>query len=164
MAFYAEYFKYIESVVLVDHSLYHYYQRATSVTHVFNPTSKLGVQKACYILNKFSSLARETSIDAKCYEPDMARRWIGLILNQTKNVWNKKSPMKMKEKRAFLLWAIKEANIKAALNQMQYVRYSRVERVILWAIEHNNIFLLSCYGICYNVARNMRDKIKKIIR
>lgn len=159
--FYAEYFKFIKSAVLIDFPLYHYYQRRNSVMHVYNPASKLGVQKSCYILDKFLKIASETEIDAELYEPSIARRYVGLILNQAKNIWNKKNPLKIREKNEFIEWAIKEANINATLKTMR-CSFSKTEQIILWAIEHNNIFLLSGYGILYNTMRNVRNKIRKI--
>ena len=72
--FYAEYFKFIKSAALIDLPLYHYYQRNNSVMHVYNPASKLGVQKSCYILDEFLRIVRETKIDAALYEPRMAKR------------------------------------------------------------------------------------------
>ena len=93
--FYAEYFKVIKTVALLDFPLYHYYQRKNSTMHVYNPASKLGVQKSCYILDKFLKIANETKVDAEFYEPNMGKRYEGIILNQVKNIWNKKNPFKL---------------------------------------------------------------------
>lgn len=160
--FYADYFKYVKSITLIDFPLYHYYQRNNSVMHVYNPASKLGVQKSCYILDKFFKTASQTEIDATLYEPNMAKRYVGLILNQAKNVWNKKNPLRVKEKYKFIAWAIKEANISDTLKKIQYVDFEKTEQLMLWAIRHNNIFFLSVYGICYNIMRDLRNGIRRM--
>lgn len=159
--FYAEYFKYVRTISLTNLSLYHYYQRNTSMTHVYNPASELGVKKSCYILDEFLKIASETGISTEYYESNMARRYVGLVLNQTKNVWNKKSPLRLKEKLEFIKWVIREVNINETLKKFQYVHWGKTEQMILWAIEHNDIFFLSVYGFCYNVARDMKTKIKE---
>lgn len=160
--FYAEYFKNIKSVMLVDLPLYHYYLRSDSVTHIYNPASKLGVQKSCYILDKILKLASETEINTERYEPYMAKRYIGLVLNQVKNVWDKRNLLKKKEKCEFIEWTIKETNTNSKIQSMRYSNMGKVEKIMLWAIVHNVIFLLSGYGVCYNTIRDVRNWIRRL--
>ena len=108
--FFAEYFKYVNTIVLISEPLYHYYQRKNSATNMFIPTSILGVKKSFYILEKFMSLAQMSKIDKNLYEPWMARRYIGLILNQSKNVWDKRNGLNLLKKKQILLLALNEVN------------------------------------------------------
>ncbi len=77
---------------------------------MFIPTSILGVKKSFYILEKFMSLAQMSKIDKNLYEPWMARRYIGLILNQSKNVWDKRNGLNLLKKKQILLLALNEVN------------------------------------------------------
>lgn len=160
--FYASYFKYVKSVNIIEEPLYHYYQRKDSLMHVYNPATKLGVQKSCYILNRFLCIANETEIDGELYEDRMVKRYVGLVLNQVKNVCNDKNPMKINEKYEFMKWVIKEVDLKEMLEKHRNVKLDVMNKIMSQAIENNNIFLLFGYGICYNMIRNMKKVIKKI--
>jgi glycosyltransferase involved in cell wall biosynthesis len=158
--FYAEYFKYVKTVMLVDDPLYHYYQRNNSVMHVFNPASMLGVKKSGYILKKFMDIARDTDISAEIYEPWMAKRFLNMTLNCSKNVWDKQNPMRISEKTDFIKAAINQSNIADVLEQFRYVKFSDFEKIMQFAIKHKLVFIISLYGIGYNWARDIRNKIR----
>jgi glycosyltransferase EpsH len=158
--FYAEYFKYIKKIMLIDEPLYHYYQRKNSVMHVFNPASMLGVKKSGYILKKFMDIARDTDISAEIYEPWMAKRFLNMTLNCSKNVWDKQNPMRISEKTDFIKASINQSNIADELEQFRYVKFSNFEKIMQFAIKHKLVIIISLYGIGYNWARDVRNKIR----
>lgn len=158
--FYAEYFQHVHSIAIVSKPLYHYYQRSNSAMHQFIPTSKLGVEKSCYILNRFEEIAKSTANGTLDYQPYLRKRYIGLILNQAKNVWNRQSPLRCREKSTFLRTAIRESEIGRILMRYQHGALPWYDRFWLHAIQHENIMLISVYGITYNILRDVRNRIK----
>lgn len=159
--FYAEYFRYIKSITIVNDALYHYFQRENSAMHVFKPASLLGIQKSVYILDKFLTLARQTSINNALYEPWMARRYMGLVLNQVKNVWNKQSPLSISEKKGFIKMVLRETDICSIIRQFRKTNFTKLDQILLGAIKKKRVLILSFYGIAYNVIRDLKNMITK---
>lgn len=160
--FYADYFRKVSSVRVIQEPLYHYYQRESSLMHEFKPASQIGIQKSIYILNKFHSIAGEMSIDSTIYEPYLYKRYLGLVLNVSKNVWNKKNKTPVKEKKKLIKYSLEWNDITKVLREMNNKNLGIIEQFWTNVIRNSNIAILSLYGIMYNCLRNVRDFLREL--
>lgn len=159
--FYTEYCKYVSNIYLTNNTLYHYNQNPESLTHTFRPTTLLGITKSIYILNKWLSLVRNSNIEKSKYEPLIAKRYLNFVLNQSKNVWNMKNPSKVKEKKSLVLKSILMVKLEEKLKDFEYLEFSIMERLLLWAITHKKMYIISIYSILYNLLRDLRNFIRR---
>lgn len=158
--FYAAYFMYISSMKVIDIPLYHYYQRNSSLTHTYRQPTELGIEKSIYILDKFSERFYQTSIDHSCCSSYLIKRYLGVVFNASKNVWNKECLLKNSQKKDFILLALNKVQIENKLNKLDIKCLDYKSRIMYGIIRSKNIFLLSLYGIAYNIMKSIRDTLK----
>lgn len=160
--FYADYFRFVRLLVVIDDHLYHYYRRSGSLTHIFNPTTELGIKKSAYILNRFNELARLTPIDKSLYAPYMLKRLIGQVLNVSKNQWDKRNRSGIKQKASMIKLSIKLSNVKDQIDKIGWSNGDLYTKFWVAAIRNEVLWPISIYGIVYNTMQSIRDFYRKV--
>lgn len=160
--FYAEYFKHIQRIKVVNKPLYRYSVRKSSATNTFNPTSEQGALKSLYILDKFSAIAKETAVEPSRYQSGLAKRYIGLVLMQSKNVWDKRNRISISKKISYLQWVCKEIRIADRIDKSDVKKLSVYYRLLYRSIRKGKTGLVSAHAIGYNLLRSMRNTMRGI--
>lgn len=156
--FFAEYFKYVKKVSIINEPLYYYFQRNDSVMHKYIKPSELSVKNTLYKLDKFRNIMNESNIDDNIYKEGVNGRYIGFVKDISKLLFNDKNEDKIKVKYDFLMYAIEKLDIESKLHINE--KMGKVNKFWIWIIKHKCIKILSVYGYIYNRLKKIKVYLK----
>ncbi|MDO5397159.1 MAG: glycosyltransferase [bacterium] len=159
--FYAEYIVHCKKISIINEPLYHYVQRSSSVMHEYVKPSELGVKKSIYILNRFNGIMESSDFNRTLYKRNVQRRYIGFIKNQARGIWNKNNTDTLREKTKFLEESIQKSDIKQMIEKFDMSTMSSMEKLYVNLLKKDFLLIFHLYGIAYNFAKNIRNKIRK---
>lgn len=151
--FYAQYLSRSKKEIIIDKPLYHYFQRNGSIINTYYEETEIGIRKGRYILQQFETILEKANIPKVLYYKQLSQRYFQSILRYSINIWDFRNQRTFSEK-------FKKLNVYVE----NYMPYSKIDRnnLTFWQkimLKAKSAMLLSFYGIAFNAAKNIKQKI-----
>lgn len=158
--FVADYTSYCDKFVVIPEYLYFYFQREGSVMHVTHTSSLLGVERSAYIYEKMEKAYSRSLVNKEYYESEFHERWSGFIPRVAVGITRKDNELTRKEKREFIVEAIKVSNIKRRLASRDISKSSFLNKLMIRWTVHERVGFILLYGKMFNLLKGIKRKIK----